>query len=149
MHCFPFCQEALWFFSSFFFCSIMLIFTSISHLWNANGKKKMGQHTQKEFQKQLQDIHWRVMNLYAGQIRPIVGWTLSTFWCAMCCGPSKWIHTLVLHFSGSHLKKSWWKKMRMSVASLGSWRICKNPLMPNALLEMRKKKVEHPLTLYM
>ncbi|OXB73754.1 UNVERIFIED_CONTAM: hypothetical protein H355_007887 [Colinus virginianus] len=29
----------------------------------------------------------------------------------------------------------------MSVASLGSRRICKNPLMSNALLEMQKKKI--------
>lgn len=100
----------------------------------------MGQETQKESQLQFSDVCCRAMNLCTGQIRYLVGWTLSAFWCAVRCGPSKWIHTLVLRFPGSHLKKSWWKKMRMSVASLGSWRICKNPLMSNALLEMQKKE---------
>lgn len=43
-------------------------------------KKEVGQQIQKEFQ----GVHWRVMNLYSGQIKSTVGWTLS------------WAHFVVL-----------------------------------------------------
>lgn len=57
---------------SHFVYSVTLIFTSISHLWNDNEKRKWANRF-----KKFQRVHWRVMNLYAGQIRSVVGWTLS------------------------------------------------------------------------
>lgn len=44
------------------------------------------------------------------------GGPLSCVW-----GPSRWIHSLALHFSGGQQKKSCWKKIGMSVASLGGF----------------------------
>lgn len=129
------------FFFPHFVYSVTLNITSISHLWSDNEKRKWANRF-KNSSKVSTGERWTYMQ---AKLDPL----LDGPWVeCFLMRPSKWIHTLVLHFLGSQLKKSWWKKMRMSVASLGSWRICKNPLMSNALLEMRKKKVEHPLTLY-
>lgn len=87
-----------------------------------------------QIQKQCPGVQWRVMDL--GQI-----WSLS------CVGPiqvdSFPCNTFLRRPAKEELLEDNW-----DVCSIPG-RICRNPLLSKALLELWKKKVEHPLILYL
>lgn len=102
------CQETSVIFLPILFTQwlFFFFFASISRVWNDNEgekKKKMGQ----QMPKHCPGVQWRVMDL---------GAVWSLLW-----GSSRWIDSLVTHFSGGKQKKSSWMKTGMSLVSLGGF----------------------------